>query len=48
MLFNEVRAMRLSPLLEPSSVAVLGASTTPSVGGDIVETLKRFGYEGGI
>jgi len=40
--------MRLSPLLEPTSVAVLGASTTPSVGGDIIETLKRFGFKGDI
>ncbi len=40
--------MQLSPLFEPSSVAVLGASTRPSVGGDMVETLKRFGYKGAI
>ncbi len=40
--------MQLSPLFEPSSVAVLGASNRPSVGGDMVETLKRFGYKGAI
>ena len=40
--------MDLQPLFEPSSVAVLGASTRPSVGGDMIETLKRFGFAGGI
>ena len=40
--------MNLKALLEPGSVAVLGASTRPSVGGDMVETLKRFGYQGEI
>ena len=40
--------MDLQPLFEPSSVAVLGASTRPSVGGDMIETLKRFRFAGGI
>ncbi len=48
MSLNEARAMNLSSLFEPSSVAVLGASTTPSVGGDIIASLKRFGYKGDI
>ena len=40
--------MNLQPLFEPSSIAVLGASTRPSVGGDMIETLKRFGFSGAI
>ena len=47
-LSSEAPFMRLQPLFEPASVAVLGASTRPSVGGDMVETLKRFGYKGAI
>ena len=37
----EVRVVDLRPLLEPTSVAVLGASERPSVGGDMVESLRR-------
>lgn len=40
--------MHLSALLEPSSVAVLGASTNPSVGRDMIETLRAFGFPGPI
>ena len=40
--------MNLQPLFEPKSVAVLGASTRPSVGGDIIESLKRFGFSGPV
>lgn len=40
--------MNLQPLLEPTSVAVLGASTRPSVGGDMIETLKQLGFTGEI
>ena len=40
--------MNLQPLFEPKSVAVLGASTRPSVGGDIIESLKRFGFAGPV
>ena len=40
--------MNLQPLFEPSSIAVLGASTRPSVGCDMIETLKRFGFSGAI
>jgi len=47
-LSSEAPFMRLQPLFEPASVAVLGASNRPSVGGDMVETLKRFGYKGAI
>ena len=40
--------MNLSPLFEPRSVAVLGASNRPSVGGDMVATLQAFGFAGDI
>lgn len=40
--------MNLQPLFEPASVAILGASSRPSVGGDMIETLKRFGFKGAI
>lgn len=40
--------MNLSPLFEPASVAVLGASTRPSVGGDMIATLRQFGFSGDI
>lgn len=40
--------MHLTSLLNPRSVAVLGASDKPSVGRDIIETLQRFGYTGDI
>lgn len=40
--------MNLSPLFEPASVAVLGASTRPSVGGDMIATLNQFGFRGDI
>ncbi len=40
--------MHLSALLNPSSVAVLGASANPSVGRDMIETLQSFGFAGPI
>ncbi len=40
--------MHLSSLLEPSSVAVLGASANPSVGRYMIETLRAFGFPGPI
>ena len=40
--------MQLSSLLEPSSVAVLGASANPSVGRYMIETLRAFGFPGPI
>lgn len=40
--------MNLKHLFEPTSVAVLGASSRPSVGGDMIETLQRFGFDGPI
>ena len=40
--------MRLAPLIEPTSVAVLGASTSLSVGREIIESLRRFGFSGEI
>lgn len=40
--------MRLDSLIEPASVAVLGASANPSVGRDIIESLSRFGFSGEI
>ncbi len=40
--------MHLSSLLSPSSVAVLGASTNPSVGRGMIETLLGFEFPGTI
>ena len=40
--------MHLSSLLKPCSVAVLGASANPSVGRDMIETLRAFGFPGPI
>lgn len=38
----------LRALLEPRSIAVLGASERPSIGRSIIESLGRLGYEGAI
>lgn len=38
----------LRALLEPSSIAVLGASERPSIGRSIIESLGRLGYGGAI
>jgi acetate---CoA ligase (ADP-forming) len=42
-------ALDLTPLLEPRSVAVVGASDKPdSYGGNVLENLRRAGYEGAV
>lgn len=42
-------ASDLTPLLEPRSVAVVGASDKPdSYGGNVLENLRRAGYEGAV
>src|SRR5205085_2178817 len=38
----------LEPLFRPRSVAVVGASPRPSVGRNIIDTLKAFGFAGDI
>ena len=38
----------LRALLEPRSIAVLGASERPSIGRSIIESLGRLGYDGAI
>jgi acetate---CoA ligase (ADP-forming) len=40
--------MQLDPLIKPKSVAILGASANISVGHDIIETLERYEFSGGI
>lgn len=40
---------RLSPLLEPRSIAMIGASNNPArIGGMPLDLLKQFGYEGRV
>ncbi|MCC3262437.1 CoA-binding protein, partial [Paenibacillus polymyxa] len=40
---------RLEPLLNPRSIAMIGASGNPGrIGGMPLELLPRFGFEGGI
>ena len=40
---------RLSPLLQPASIAMIGASNNPSrIGGMPLELLKHFGFEGQV
>lgn len=42
-------AHRLTPLLNPASIAIVGATTDPGrIGGMPLEHLTRFGYKGGI
>jgi acyl-CoA synthetase (NDP forming) len=40
--------MDLRALLQPRSVAVLGASENPSIGRSLIESLRRFGFPGTI
>jgi acyl-CoA synthetase (NDP forming) len=44
----EIRLVTLQALLNPRSVAVLGASERPSVGRGMVEALERMGFDGAI
>ena len=38
----------LDALLNPASIAIVGASDKPSAGGGLLQSLARFGFEGGI
>src|SRR5436305_7457021 len=41
-------AAPLRALLQPRSIAILGASDRPSIGRSLIESLSRFGYPGAV
>lgn len=45
---DEQRSFDLSSLLEPSSIAVMGASEKPGPGRQVIENLQQLGYQGEI
>jgi len=45
---QEFQALDLQPLLEPASIAVVGASENPGPGLQVLENLEQLGYRGDI